>query len=169
MVNHAHYLKCCTEYICCQPISFQESAKGGGKKRERVASEVGESTPKPTKKLIKSAEKPQKTEPPPQDSFTPFDYSQSDLKVFAGMNVILFSSHWTNYYSLHVSLQLLCISKKKIKNSDHCTPFILQIPNQRTTHSLIQTGKPMILRKGYCQSFWFFLNTYNLSYQYIFH
>ncbi|AWP09508.1 putative exosome component 10 isoform 2 [Scophthalmus maximus] len=60
-----------------------ESAKGGGKKRERVASEVGESTPKPTKKLIKSAEKPQKTEPPPQDSFTPFDYSQSDLKVFA--------------------------------------------------------------------------------------
>uniref|UniRef100_A0A8D3CUW8 Exosome complex component 10 n=1 Tax=Scophthalmus maximus TaxID=52904 RepID=A0A8D3CUW8_SCOMX len=64
----------------------QQSAKGGGKKRERVASEVGESTPKPTKKLIKSAEKPQKTEPPPQDSFTPFDYSQSDLKVFAGMN-----------------------------------------------------------------------------------
>ncbi|GAA6235442.1 exosome component 10 isoform X2 [Lates japonicus] len=58
-----------------------ESAKCVGKKRERVASEVGESTPKPSKKLMK--EKPQKTEPPPQDSFTPFDYSQSDLKVFA--------------------------------------------------------------------------------------
>uniref|UniRef100_A0A8C4IIR4 Exosome component 10 n=1 Tax=Dicentrarchus labrax TaxID=13489 RepID=A0A8C4IIR4_DICLA len=57
---------------------------GGGKKRERVVSEVGESTPKPSKKLMKSAEKPQKTEPPPQDSFKPFDYSQSDLKVFAG-------------------------------------------------------------------------------------
>ncbi|XP_031142683.1 exosome component 10 [Sander lucioperca] len=61
-----------------------ESAKGGGKKRERVASEVGESTPKPSKKQMKSAEKPQKTEPPPKDSFKPFDYSQSDLKVFAG-------------------------------------------------------------------------------------
>ncbi|XP_070825567.1 exosome complex component 10 [Chaetodon trifascialis] len=61
-----------------------ESAKGGAKKRERVASEVGESTPKPSKKLMKSAEKPQKTEAPPQDSFKPFDYSQSDLKVFAG-------------------------------------------------------------------------------------
>ncbi|XP_070695429.1 exosome complex component 10 [Pempheris klunzingeri] len=61
-----------------------ESAKGGGKKRERVASEVGESTPKPSKKLMKSAETPQKTEPPPQDTFKPFDYSQSDLKVFAG-------------------------------------------------------------------------------------
>uniref|UniRef100_A0A8C4IIW7 Exosome component 10 n=1 Tax=Dicentrarchus labrax TaxID=13489 RepID=A0A8C4IIW7_DICLA len=59
-----------------------ESEKGGGKKRERVVSEVGESTPKPSKKLMKSAEKPQKTEPPPQDSFKPFDYSQSDLKVF---------------------------------------------------------------------------------------
>ncbi|TKS77447.1 Exosome component 10 [Collichthys lucidus] len=61
-----------------------ESAKGGAKKRERVASEVGESTPKPSKKLMKSAEKPQKTEPPAQDSFKPFDYSQSDLNVFAG-------------------------------------------------------------------------------------
>lgn len=61
-----------------------ESANGGAKKRERVASEVGESTPKPSKKLLKSAEKPQKTEPPPEDSFKPFDYSQSDLKVFAG-------------------------------------------------------------------------------------
>uniref|UniRef100_A0A3Q3WIJ6 Exosome complex component 10 n=1 Tax=Mola mola TaxID=94237 RepID=A0A3Q3WIJ6_MOLML len=61
-----------------------ESAKGSGKKRERVASEVGESTPKPRKKVMKTAEKTQKTEPPPQDSFKPFDYSQSDLKVFAG-------------------------------------------------------------------------------------
>lgn len=61
-----------------------ESAKGVGKKRERVASEVGELTPNPSKKLMKSAEKPQKTEVTPQESFKPFDYSQSDLKVFAG-------------------------------------------------------------------------------------
>uniref|UniRef100_A0A671VJ02 Exosome complex component 10 n=1 Tax=Sparus aurata TaxID=8175 RepID=A0A671VJ02_SPAAU len=61
-----------------------ESAKGGAKKRERVPSEVGESTPKPSKKLMTPAEKPQKTEPPPEESFKPFDYSQSDLKVFAG-------------------------------------------------------------------------------------
>ncbi|KAG7521384.1 exosome component 10 [Solea senegalensis] len=60
-----------------------ESAKGGGQKRERVPSEVGESTPKPSKKLMKSAAKAQNTEPPTQDEFTPFDYSQSDLKVFA--------------------------------------------------------------------------------------
>uniref|UniRef100_A0A8C2XFY6 Exosome complex component 10 n=1 Tax=Cyclopterus lumpus TaxID=8103 RepID=A0A8C2XFY6_CYCLU len=64
--------------------SKKESAKGDVKKRERVASEVGELTPKPSKKLLKSAEKPEKKEPPPQDDFNPFDYSQSDLKVFAG-------------------------------------------------------------------------------------
>uniref|UniRef100_A0A3P8TKG1 Exosome complex component 10 n=1 Tax=Amphiprion percula TaxID=161767 RepID=A0A3P8TKG1_AMPPE len=61
-----------------------ESAKSGGKKRERVDGEVGELTPKPSKKLMKSAEKPQKTEATPQESFKPFDYSQSDLRVFAG-------------------------------------------------------------------------------------
>lgn len=60
-----------------------ESGKTGAKKRDRVPSEVGESTPKANKKL-KSAEKPQKTEPASQDTFTPFDYSQSQLKVFAG-------------------------------------------------------------------------------------
>lgn len=40
---------------------------------------------------MKSAET-QKTGPPPQDSFKPFDYSQSDLKVFAGMAIVLFFS-----------------------------------------------------------------------------
>ncbi|KAM9752310.1 exosome complex component 10 [Menidia menidia] len=61
-----------------------EAAKGNQKKRERVESEVGETTPKPSKKLLTSGEKPQKTEAPPQESFKPFDYSQSDLKVFSG-------------------------------------------------------------------------------------
>uniref|UniRef100_A0A7N8XPZ3 Exosome complex component 10 n=1 Tax=Mastacembelus armatus TaxID=205130 RepID=A0A7N8XPZ3_9TELE len=58
----------------------------GGKKRERVASEVGETTPKSSMKLMKLPEKPQ-TDLPPQDSFTPFDYSQSALRVFAGMHM----------------------------------------------------------------------------------
>uniref|UniRef100_A0A669E6F1 Exosome complex component 10 n=1 Tax=Oreochromis niloticus TaxID=8128 RepID=A0A669E6F1_ORENI len=70
-----------------------ESSNAGGKKRERVDSEVGDLTPKPSKKLMKSAEKPQKTEVTPQDSFKPFDYSQSDLKVFAGTHII-FLLHW---------------------------------------------------------------------------
>uniref|UniRef100_A0A1A7Y167 Exosome complex component 10 n=1 Tax=Iconisemion striatum TaxID=60296 RepID=A0A1A7Y167_9TELE len=61
-----------------------ESAKDGGKKRVRVPCEAGEETSKPRKKQMESAEKPQKTEAPSQESFRPFDYSQSDLKVFDG-------------------------------------------------------------------------------------
>ncbi|KAM6977515.1 exosome complex component 10 [Aplochiton taeniatus] len=63
-----------------------ESAKPGGKKRERVASEDGESTPKPSKKLMKSlkaAEKLQGEDSIPPPEFKPFDYSQTDFKVFA--------------------------------------------------------------------------------------
>ncbi|MED6247737.1 Exosome component 10 [Ataeniobius toweri] len=59
-------------------------SKDGGKKRAKGGSEVGEVTPKPTKKQMKSTEKPQKTEPPSEESFKPFDYAQSDLKVFDG-------------------------------------------------------------------------------------
>uniref|UniRef100_A0AAQ5YQK4 Exosome complex component 10 n=1 Tax=Amphiprion ocellaris TaxID=80972 RepID=A0AAQ5YQK4_AMPOC len=82
-----------TQSHFCVPLGFQylpskdvhvNKNANGGKKRERVDGEVGELTPKPSKKLMKSAEKPQKTEATPQESFKPFDYSQSDLKVFAG-------------------------------------------------------------------------------------
>ncbi|KAK5599390.1 Exosome component 10, partial [Crenichthys baileyi] len=59
-------------------------SKDGGKKRPRGANEVGEVTPKPTKRQMKSTDKPQKTEPPSEESFKPFDYAQSDLKVFDG-------------------------------------------------------------------------------------
>uniref|UniRef100_A0A8C5D598 Exosome complex component 10 n=1 Tax=Gouania willdenowi TaxID=441366 RepID=A0A8C5D598_GOUWI len=51
-----------------------------GQKREKSNSETGELTPKPRKKQMKVAEKP-------QDTFKPFDYSQSDLNVFAGENI----------------------------------------------------------------------------------
>uniref|UniRef100_A0A1A8EQX9 Exosome complex component 10 n=2 Tax=Nothobranchius korthausae TaxID=1143690 RepID=A0A1A8EQX9_9TELE len=61
-----------------------ESAKDGGQKRVRVARESGEETSNPSKKQMESAEKPQKKEAPSQESFKPFDYSQSDLKVFDG-------------------------------------------------------------------------------------
>uniref|UniRef100_A0AAQ4P3G6 Exosome complex component 10 n=1 Tax=Gasterosteus aculeatus aculeatus TaxID=481459 RepID=A0AAQ4P3G6_GASAC len=72
-----------TEYLNGH-CKYGESAKGSVKKRERVASEIGESTPKPSKKLTKSAKDPEEEEPSPENSFTPFDYSQSNFKVFAG-------------------------------------------------------------------------------------
>uniref|UniRef100_A0A8C5DBL5 Exosome complex component 10 n=1 Tax=Gouania willdenowi TaxID=441366 RepID=A0A8C5DBL5_GOUWI len=55
---------------------LKESTNIRGQKREKSNSETGELTPKPRKKQMKVAEKP-------QDTFKPFDYSQSDLNVFA--------------------------------------------------------------------------------------
>ncbi|XP_046896837.1 exosome component 10 [Hypomesus transpacificus] len=61
-----------------------ECSKPGGKKRERIVSEGGEGTPKPSKKQMKSAEKTKVVDSSPTPDFQPFDYSQSDFKVFAG-------------------------------------------------------------------------------------
>ncbi|XP_028309786.1 exosome complex component 10 [Gouania willdenowi] len=58
------------------PTKKKESTNIRGQKREKSNSETGELTPKPRKKQMKVAEKP-------QDTFKPFDYSQSDLNVFA--------------------------------------------------------------------------------------
>uniref|UniRef100_A0A672ZIV7 Exosome complex component 10 n=1 Tax=Sphaeramia orbicularis TaxID=375764 RepID=A0A672ZIV7_9TELE len=74
----------------------EESAKGGGKKRERVPSEVGESTPKPAKK------KPQTPEPTSKDDFKPFDYSQSHLNV-----LFLFGFLFCFFASKTLSIQII--------------------------------------------------------------
>ncbi|NXX91931.1 EXOSX protein, partial [Centropus bengalensis] len=51
-------------------------------KRERVISETGAELPKQEKKRPKASQQPAELEP--QKPFTPFDYSKSNFKVFAG-------------------------------------------------------------------------------------
>lgn len=97
---------------------------------------------------MKSAEKPQKTEVTPQDSFKPFDYSQSDLKVFAGTHII-FLLHWVKPRLIFHSFAVVLKSKKKKQFKFCALSFLLQVTHQRITHSLIQTGKPTILREKY--------------------
>ncbi|XP_028849800.1 exosome complex component 10 [Denticeps clupeoides] len=87
----------------------QEAAEAGQhrKKRERVVSEVGEQAPQPdlkvqktsggpadvhmasssSKKPMKLAEKSKNPDLAQPTTFTPFDYSQSSLKVFSGAKV----------------------------------------------------------------------------------
>lgn len=60
-------------------LSQQEQAN---KKRERVISETGTELPKQEKKRPKASQQPEELEAPKQ--FTPFDYSKSNFKVFAG-------------------------------------------------------------------------------------
>ncbi|NXO59382.1 EXOSX protein, partial [Aramus guarauna] len=59
--------------------AVQEQAN---KKRERVMSETGAELPKQEKKRPKPSQQPEELEAPKQ--FTPFDYSKSNFKVFAG-------------------------------------------------------------------------------------
>ncbi|XP_053307791.1 exosome component 10 [Spea bombifrons] len=68
--------------------SVREQAKEeeAEKKRERVASEQGEETVKPDKKRMKRTEEAK--EPTAPAPFTPFDYSKSDFKVFAGSSKV---------------------------------------------------------------------------------
>ncbi|KAI5621953.1 exosome component 10, partial [Silurus asotus] len=66
-------------------------AKKGAQKRERVTSEAGEDTGKPKRKSMKSEKSTvaspatsKASQPATSESFTPYDYSQSDFKLFAG-------------------------------------------------------------------------------------
>uniref|UniRef100_A0A8C0AUF4 Exosome complex component 10 n=1 Tax=Buteo japonicus TaxID=224669 RepID=A0A8C0AUF4_9AVES len=66
-------------FLFCGLLSQQEQAN---KKRERVMSETGTELPKQEKKRPKASQQPEELEAPKQ--FTPFDYSKSNFKVFAG-------------------------------------------------------------------------------------
>uniref|UniRef100_A0A4W4GXM6 Exosome complex component 10 n=1 Tax=Electrophorus electricus TaxID=8005 RepID=A0A4W4GXM6_ELEEL len=73
-----------------QPLScdFCHQEAKQGQKRERIASEAREVTPKPNK-VMKREETPiasnkQSEDSNPSTAFTPYDYSQSNFKVFTG-------------------------------------------------------------------------------------
>ncbi|NWI12298.1 EXOSX protein, partial [Crypturellus soui] len=63
-------------------VRQQAAQEQANKKRERNASETGAELPKPEKKRPKASQQPEELEAPKQ--FTPFDYSKSNFKVFAG-------------------------------------------------------------------------------------
>ncbi|NWJ02301.1 EXOSX protein, partial [Crypturellus undulatus] len=63
-------------------VRQQAAQEQANKKRERNASETGAELPKQEKKRPKASQQPEELEAPKQ--FTPFDYSKSNFKVFAG-------------------------------------------------------------------------------------
>lgn len=70
---------------------------------------------------MKSAETPQKTEPPPQETFKPFDYTQTDLKVFAGMHMRFIRhriTQITTYFYIQLQFYIIKIQLNQ------CTPFV---------------------------------------------
>lgn len=63
------------------PLVLQQEQ--AGHKRERVESDPGTETPRAEKKKPKASPQPEEPEAAPKP-FTPFDYSKTDLQVFAG-------------------------------------------------------------------------------------
>uniref|UniRef100_A0A8B9NLI9 Exosome complex component 10 n=1 Tax=Accipiter nisus TaxID=211598 RepID=A0A8B9NLI9_9AVES len=73
------YKEATENIVSVRQQAMQEQAN---KKRERVMSETGTELPKQEKKRPKASQQPGELEAPKQ--FTPFDYSKSNFKVFAG-------------------------------------------------------------------------------------
>nr|XP_009936829.1 PREDICTED: exosome component 10 [Opisthocomus hoazin] len=73
------YKEATENIVSVRQQAMQEQAN---KKRESVMSETGTELPKPEKKQPKASQQPEKLEAPKQ--FTPFNYSKSNFKVFAG-------------------------------------------------------------------------------------
>uniref|UniRef100_A0A672RAU3 Exosome complex component 10 n=1 Tax=Sinocyclocheilus grahami TaxID=75366 RepID=A0A672RAU3_SINGR len=97
-----------------------EEAKQAGQKRERAASDAGEESLKPKIKVSKTEseadqstkpaqkkKKPKKVQEPevPEQDFKPFDYSQSNLKIFDGKtSAFIFHMYFSFWFSASSSL-----------------------------------------------------------------
>uniref|UniRef100_A0A8C9JRS2 Exosome complex component 10 n=1 Tax=Panthera tigris altaica TaxID=74533 RepID=A0A8C9JRS2_PANTA len=66
-------------FLVSQPVSLESAAK----KRERTTSDPRTTEQKQEKKRLKTSKKPKDPDLPEKD-FTPYDYSKSDFKAFAG-------------------------------------------------------------------------------------
>lgn len=73
--------------VAAQALSVrQQIALENAKKRERTTSDPRATEQKQEKKRPKTSKKPKDPEEAPEKDFTPFDYSKSDFKAFAGNN-----------------------------------------------------------------------------------
>uniref|UniRef100_A0A2K6SK20 Exosome complex component 10 n=1 Tax=Saimiri boliviensis boliviensis TaxID=39432 RepID=A0A2K6SK20_SAIBB len=92
----------------------QQALENAAKKRERTASDPRTPEQKQEKKRLKISKKPKDPGPPEKD-FTPYDYSQSDFKAFAGISKSKAASQFDpNKQTLSGKK---CIAAKKIKQS----------------------------------------------------
>ncbi|XP_021099117.1 exosome component 10 isoform X2 [Heterocephalus glaber] len=99
-----------------QAISVRQQAalENAAKKRERTTSDPRTMEQKQEKKRLKISKKPKDPGPPEKD-FTPYDYSQSNFKAFAGDSKPKPSSHFDP--NKQASAGKNCVAAKKLKQS----------------------------------------------------
>ncbi|XP_009905137.2 exosome component 10 [Dryobates pubescens] len=92
--------------------AMQEQAN---KKRERVTSETGTELPRQEKKRPKASQQAEELEAPKQ--FTPFDYSKSNFKVFAGSSKSKQSSQFDPAKQVHTGKKFAGAGANKLQQS----------------------------------------------------
>uniref|UniRef100_A0A2I3RC78 Exosome complex component 10 n=1 Tax=Pan troglodytes TaxID=9598 RepID=A0A2I3RC78_PANTR len=99
-----------------QAVSVRQQVvlENAAKKRERATSDPRTTEQKQEKKRLKISKKPKDPEPPEKE-FTPYDYSQSDFKAFAGNSKSKVSSQFDPNKQTPSGKK--CIAAKKIKQS----------------------------------------------------
>uniref|UniRef100_A0A2K5XRP5 Exosome complex component 10 n=1 Tax=Mandrillus leucophaeus TaxID=9568 RepID=A0A2K5XRP5_MANLE len=95
-------------------VRQQVALENAAKKRERATSDPRTTEQKQEKKRLKISKKPKDLEPPEKE-FTPYDYSQSDFKAFAGNSKSKAASQFDPNKQTPSGKK--CIAAKKIKQS----------------------------------------------------
>lgn len=75
---------CALASVLTSPLCLRSQQLENAKKRERTTSDPRATEQKQEKKRPKTSKKPKDPEEAPEKDFTPFDYSKSDFKAFAG-------------------------------------------------------------------------------------
>ncbi|XP_022370095.1 exosome component 10 isoform X3 [Enhydra lutris kenyoni] len=98
-----------------QAVSVRQQAalESAAKKRERTTSDPRTTEQKQEKKRLKTSKKPKDPDPPEKD-FTPYDYSKSDFKAFAGNSKAKPSQFDPNKQT---QPSKKCVAPKKLKQS----------------------------------------------------
>lgn len=95
-------------------VRQQTALENAAKKRERATSDPRTTEQKQEKKRLKLSKKPKDPDPPEKD-FTPYDYSKSDFKAFAGNSKSKPSSQFDPTKQPQSGKK--CIAAKKVKQS----------------------------------------------------
>ncbi|NXD79700.1 EXOSX protein, partial [Halcyon senegalensis] len=128
------YQEATENIVSVRQQAMQEQAN---KKRERVASEMGTELPKQEKKRPKASQQPEELEAPKQ--FTPFDYSKSNFKVFAGSSKTKQSSQFDPAKQAYTGKKFAGAGARKLQQSGNRSMSYLAGKADRCVGSLLSS------------------------------
>ncbi|XP_030393363.1 exosome component 10 isoform X1 [Gopherus evgoodei] len=114
-------------------VRQQAAQEQASKKRERVTSEPGTDTPKQEKKRPKASQQPEEKEMPKQ--FTPFDYSKSNFKVFAGNSKSKQSSQFDPAKQAHTGKKFSGANKRQLPAGSKSMSYLAGKSDRGSKHS----------------------------------